>query len=390
MVKNLMVNKKIIICGSLCDTDIAVAELLSRHSIPVYIIRLEGDELRNPNSYKNKLKYFNLNKIVYINSQPYIKKILKEAKLIISLTGSIDKFLRLRDYFFRVNEVLPKTINITTGADITEIAREKSLKGIMFRSLLNRSLCNYLNPYPEVINTIKYIKLKKYNIIKSPYYLVDDYVESDMLYKTSSDKVKYLHASNLDWGSKDNNKNRNTTKGNDKFIRAFIRAVNEGKKITCSLLLRGPDKEKALEMINNSGAGNAFEYINPVSQGELYSLIVNSDIVVDQFDVGALGGIACEAMAQKKPVITYVDINCSNIVFNKIPPILNCHTEDEIYKTIMKCNDHIKLKELGVEAEEWIREFIDIHTADFSEFILKVCMAAGLKWPRKDFSNDTR
>ena len=48
--------------------------------------------------------------------------------------------------------------------------------------------------------------------------------------------------------------------------------------------------------------------------------------------------------------------------------------------------DKKKLKDLGEKAEKWVRKYHDVHTADFSEFILRVCLAAGLEWPRKDLA----
>ena len=105
--------------------------------------------------------------------------------------------------------------------------------------------------------------------------------------------------------------------------------------------------------------------------------------MVDQFDVGALGGIACEAMAQAKPVMIYIDKNYWPLVYDEEPPVINCHTEDEIYNAILEWADKKKLQDLSERAEKWVRKYHDVHTADFSEFILRVCLAAGLEWPRK-------
>jgi hypothetical protein len=91
-------------------------------------------------------------------------------------------------------------------------------------------------------------------------------------------------------------------------------------------------------------------------------------------------------MSQGKPVMIYIDKNYWPLVYNEEPPVINCCTEDEIYKAILEWADRKKLQELGEKAEKWVRKYHDVHTADFSEFILRVCLAAGLEWPRKDLS----
>ena len=59
----------------------------------------------------------------------------------------------------------------------------------------------------------------------------------------------------------------------------------------------------------------------------------------------------------KKPVMIYVDENCSKILYSDPPPILNCHTEEEIFQQIMKCSDRVFLQTLGKQAMEWVYKY---------------------------------
>jgi len=75
------------------------------------------------------------------------------------------------------------------------------------------------------------------------------------------------------------------------------------------------------------------------------------------FDVGGLGGIAVEAMSMAKPVMIYIEENCQKILYPELSPVLNCHTEDEIYEQIMKCVDRTFLEGLGKKASQWVHRY---------------------------------
>lgn len=382
---------EIIICGSLCNTDIAVAELLSRYKLNVKVLRYKDNPIKNIDTIEKKLKYFCLDNIIYVSNAKEAYSYLERSSLIVSLTGAIDNFLKARKIFSRNYKILPKTINITTGADITELVRLKTMQGRKFYDLLNRTLFNFFNPYPEVIKSIRMMKLKNYQIVKSPYYLLDPLTvkqEEIKPVKNNDVTIRYFHVSHLDWGHTDGQASRNTTKGNDRFLKAFIRALESGAKIACKILLRGPDSDLAQQIISHSGHINAFEFLPEVEQGELSKMITNADVIVDQFDVGAIGGIACESMAQAKPVMVHIDKNCWPLAYDDEPPVINCHTEDEIYHAIMACSDRKELRSLGARAEKWVRKYYDVHTADFSQFMLRIFLALGHQWVPESVDKD--
>ena len=69
--------------------------------------------------------------------------------------------------------------------------------------------------------------------------------------------------SNIDFGVNDSGLKRNSTKGNDKFIKAFIKAYKKNKNIKCLILNRGPDKDVAKEYINTNCI-DGFEFLQPM------------------------------------------------------------------------------------------------------------------------------
>jgi glycosyltransferase involved in cell wall biosynthesis len=384
MKNNIDSRNEIIICGVLCNNDIALAELLSRYSFHVKVLRLSSHRAPHENNLPGKLTYFTYDNILYVENAAQFFRECSKANSIISINGYYPSIVRWRkliqDLFFCTN--FKKIINLTCGSDITELCIKNSLEGFKYRIHLKNSFYNYISPYPWAIKNLHKIFLRYFSFYRFNFFLLYPKVNKKLVEKD----VIFFHPSNLDWGVNDSNLNRNSTKGNDRFLKAFIRALGSGLKARCILLDRGPDAKEAKKIINESGYASSFEFLSTLTPHELKNVFIMSDMVVDQFDVGGLGGIACEAMAQAKPVMIYIDKNCWPLVYDEEPPVINCHTEDEIYNAILEWSDKKKLQDLGEKAEKWVRKYHDVHTADFSEFILRVCLAAGLEWPRKDLA----
>ena len=76
--------------------------------------------------------------------------------------------------------------------------------------------------------------------------------------------IVFSHCSNIDFGFIDSKAGRTSTKGNDKFIRGFIRAAKEGAPIRCNILDRGPDKDKLkeLERFQNLNHLNSSKFVS--------------------------------------------------------------------------------------------------------------------------------
>ncbi|WP_010304057.1 glycosyltransferase [Candidatus Odyssella thessalonicensis] len=377
--------KKIIVCGPLCNNDVALSELLIRYGLNPIILRSTANKIDSFNHFAGSVKGLCEDNIIYVDSSLDFLKEVMNADLIISISGAAINFISpWWDLYYKL-PCRPKIINLTTGSDITELAREKSFRGWRYRTFIKQTDHNYISPYPEAIKTLQQLGISNFSMMRCPYYLLGEY-HIKSVKPTHSGALTFLHASNLDWGVTDNTPHRNSTKGNNKFINAFAKAVSQGMNIRCRILDRGPDRHIAKKLIHSLGVDEYFEFLPQLTQGELKYLIETSDIIVDQFDVGFAGGITYEAMAQAKPVMLYIDKDCWPLVYDEAPPIINCQTENEIYQAILEWTDREKLQNLGNRAERWVRRYHDVHTADFSEFILRICLAADIEWPQKDLA----
>jgi glycosyltransferase involved in cell wall biosynthesis len=375
----------IVVCGVLCNNDIALAELLSRYGFSVKVLRQLAQKAISEDHLPGKLKYFSFKNIKYIDGSLRFFYECSKANLVVSINGYYPAMMGFKAKllsFFCFKKV--NVINLTCGSDITEFVVSNTVAGRNYRNHLIKSFFNYISPYPNAIKNLFVLGLSNFAFYRFNYYLLGEFFINDK--REEKEYFTFFHPSNLDWGCRDSKLGRNSTKGNDRFIRAFIRALDAGINAKCILLDRGPDKEEAKNLIKKSVYSKFFEFKDQMTPAELRENILDADIIVDQFDVGGFGGIAFETMAQAKPLMIYVDKDCWPLVYDEEPPIINCHTEDEIYNAIVEWTDRSKLKKLGEKAEKWVRIYHDVQTADFSEFILRICLGAGLKWPRKDLA----
>jgi glycosyltransferase involved in cell wall biosynthesis len=369
--------RKVLILAQHCDYDHSISQLFLRYNIDHIIFRYSPQEQEKKNQHVESALY-----PIIRGGKKELLGLIKHCDVVINATNSLFSFLGIKNSLLLLITKKVLIVNWPTGSDITELSLEPSIQGWMYKLFLKFSVIKVLPPYPAALRAIT--KMKSYNFIllRYPYKLIklNPYSKSEQ-----DNKVLFLSPSNIDFGINDAGMERNSTKGNDRFIKAFIRAYQKNKNIKCLILDRGPDKEIAKKYIKSS-CEEAFEFLRQMSPDELQSAFMKVDCIVDQFDVGGFGMISMEAMAQAKPVMIHIDKNCWPLVYADEPPVINCRTEDEIYNAILEWSDKNKLQALGEKAEKWVRKYHDVHTADFSEFILRVCLAAGLEWPRKDLA----
>lgn len=368
----------IIIFNGVCNYGLVIAELLARFHIPCKLYTID----RISEEYLSLFRYFKSIDIV-VNDRALLIKEMRKAKLCINVSMGILDHLGIKCLLFYLLFQKVPLINIPTGSDLSEIEIEERLRKLLFLILLKRGITHLPHYFFCIRSFFKY-KFKNFFFSNHPYILQQKQPI------VGNKELVFFHPSNLDWGATDNKYGRNSFKNNRLFIDAFIRASKHLKNknifLKCLILDRGPDKDLAKQRISKEKANTFFKWILPTTTVKLVQYILMADVIVDQFYLGILGMISMEAMAQAKPVMIYIDKNCWPLVYDEEPPVINCHTEDEIYNAILEWADKKKLQDLGERAEKWVRKYHDVHTADFSEFILRVCLAAGLEWPRKDLA----
>lgn len=343
------VKRDVLIVGDLCDIDLTFADYLERLNIHCIIARPSQKQDTMPKSEAMNL----YTRVAFFKTPVEFYRLCLSSRLVVSFTAGVIAFLR---HFYLLRFIhFPPIINVATGSDIAELIDEKTLLGRLYRFHLRTSSLNWLSPYPHGLQNIIKYKIPRVVFINHPFGLDEN--ELTEAKHVVGGPVRYFHPSNLDWRVNDPGANRKSSKGNDRFLKAFIRALREGLNGICIILDRGPDREIAKEMIRDSGFSKHFIWKPHLSRDELFYEYRNADVVVDQFDVGCLGGIGAEAMSCGKAVMVYLNEECTKLVYADPPPVLNCYTEDQIYEEIMKSRDRNGLEMLGRKSREWVFKY---------------------------------
>jgi hypothetical protein len=88
------------------------------------------------------------------------------------------------------------------------------------------------------------------------------------------------------------------------------------------MLDRGADRENAKALVRELGLDDVVTWGPSLPRDELFAAMLEADLIVDQFDVGAFGLTALEAFQVGRPVLTYVDQTCERLVYDDNSPVL--------------------------------------------------------------------
>ncbi len=263
---------------------------------------------------------------------------------------------------------------ISALRNILHFKKPTALRALLYASYLQKraikkadkigiAMGYQVNPYVVPLGVIdKMVKIRlawdidKYN----------SSVDPSLIRKYEKYEVVYFMAARHSWKSV-----WNDMKGNDKFISAFGKFVNEHQpNVLLILVEKGNDLNESKKLINDLGISSNVEWVREMDKDGIraYNSLPNV-VLVDQFwhnqwyrrypidrqkpRIG-FGSGSIEALSAGKPLITvFFDEDFYDGVH---PPILSAFTEDEIYRRL------VESVELGKEGREELgargREFV--------------------------------
>jgi glycosyltransferase involved in cell wall biosynthesis len=344
----------VLILGSLAGSDLMFAEHLLRRGLSCCVARKPSSESHSQpmGHWSEYHTHISSDDISLFSNPSEFVAIARQCRAIVSFTGS---YIMAIKYLWPVRRLLslPPVINVCTGSDIMELAVERSVLGWLYRQHLRTADLNWCFSAPRSLENLVALRVPRIVFLRYPFYLAP----KPSPIRSEEGKLRFFHASHLDWKASDQGGHRWSAKGNDRFFRAFARAVRDGLEAECIVLDRGPDRQQARMLARDLGIEGCLSWKPQLSRDELFEEFSRADIVVDQFDVGSHGGITIEAMSLGKPVMVYVNANTSRVVYPDPMPVLNCHTEEEIYSQLMRCRDRNHLFKLGADARTWVEKY---------------------------------
>jgi hypothetical protein len=111
-------------------------------------------------------------------------------------------------------------------------------------------------------------------------------------------------------------------------------------------------------LIAELGCGPSFSWISPMRKTELWQRYLSSHAVLDQFVIGAIGGVTFEAMALGSRVITALDPEVNTRFFGEAPPVLAAGDPAEIAAEMERVlDDPGDTAGLGAAARVWTTRY---------------------------------
>jgi len=234
------------------------------------------------------------------------------------------------------------------GSDFREMAISNSLRGIFLRRAYKKAKV-ILFSMPDHIPI--YTKLGLKNGIFFPLLVDTTFFKPKKVERGELvNKFLVLHATNLDW----------KLKGNDKLLNAFAKFVKTNPNSILIIIERGIDSQRTHDLVNSLKINDNVKFVKgPLNSIELQHYFNLVDVIAESFIFPAMSGITNESLCCEKPVITYYPKNDFEGVYIEHPPVLNASNAEEIYEHLETLKDENKRKNIGKKGREWISQYND-------------------------------
>jgi len=147
-------------------------------------------------------------------------------------------------------------------------------------------------------------------------------------------------------------------KSNDVFLRAFGELRRQGFRVGMVACAWGANVVESKALLEEFGCSCNVRWVAPMAITPFERMCRATDIVVDQFKLGAFGGVVFKAMAVGTPILTYLDEDRLARQYPQCPPVVNCRTTDEIIgrvKGLIVAPD--ELVRAGAASRAWMKAY---------------------------------
>lgn len=237
------------------------------------------------------------------------------------------------------------------GDDIRVHAFEKSLKGYLLRRAY-RNADQFVYVWPIQKPYVEKLGIK--NAIYLPRLWDTASFARKNIKKSEGKTLKIFLPTMEDWD----------LKGNDKFLKAFVRLCQEKKDVYLYYVDWGKDSQKAKDLLALPEVKERVEIIpGPIPREQVFGHMEKSDLMVEQFNTGAFTRIGMEAFAFGIPILVNLDEKIHLDLHGELPDVINVKSEDEIYdKLIEILSGKQNLEKIAINAQKWLEQHFDLNT----------------------------
>lgn len=244
---------------------------------------------------------------------------------------------------------------------IRQIPFNFNLLGILTARAYKKAQFCFITNADNIV-AAKKLKLNSFGFIPHP--INEEHTQNEDFIKNNKAKLhsKYscdeiiFHPSRHDWGL-DNDKSM--IKGNDIFFEGFATYLKEvNKKSICITTEWGISVDSTKKLIKDLNIEDRVIWTNPLPNIEFIKLLSLTDIVADQFYLGAFGSLTPKALMLGIPVLLYLDKDKHNWALEEMPPVLNTSSSDNVFKALkdLYINPELR-KSISKHSKEWYHKY---------------------------------
>jgi hypothetical protein len=147
-------------------------------------------------------------------------------------------------------------------------------------------------------------------------------------------------------------------KGNDIFLKGFAQFVKTARPGAAAILVDwGRTVAQSRALISELGIADRVVWITPRNAAGMAAYIQASDVLADQFFLGAWGSTMPRALYLGTPAMIYVNESIHRWCFPEMPPVVNVDTSDAVHHGLCRLVDENYRRELGVAGQAWYEKY---------------------------------
>lgn len=160
-----------------------------------------------------------------------------------------------------------------------------------------------------------------------------------------------FHPSRHHWGPE---RNPHLEKGNDRLFDGLQRLFAARPRAAAVFVTWGQRLAETRARLAELGIAHRVRWIDPVPGPALARYMAASDVVADQFFLGAFGAITPRALFLGTPPLLHLDVDAHRWCFPEPPPVLNAEHGPQIADVLQRAyDDRGWLADVGRRGREW-------------------------------------
>ena len=165
-----------------------------------------------------------------------------------------------------------------------------------------------------------------------------------------------FHPPRQHWEAK---RDPNWEKGNDFLIRGMAKFIREVNPRAAAIFIDwGKKVPESKALLKELGIENRVKWIRPLPNVQMIKYVKATDLLADQFYLGAFGSTMPKALLHGAPAMIYLDEDRHKWCFPEMPPVLNVQDPEDICAALTRVYQDREFREkLIADGKRWYMKY---------------------------------